>query len=311
MTKKIVIIAPNRDVDSWVKALKQQDDQLEVEVYPQDTQREKTEFILTWNPPQDVFQNYPNLKVIASMGAGVKHIFNNNTVAEKIAVTKVVDKQLEKDLGVFVLAAALNHLRDIPFYYAKQQESEWQPKKYARPEETCVGILGFGTIGQAVGETLHKNDFKVIGYANSPKNHENIKTFSGKDSFTEFLQQSDILVCLLPLTEETQGILAASVFKQLKKGAYLINVGRGAHLNENDLLEAINNEQLSGAALDVFQEEPLPQEHIFWPHPKIDITPHVASVTHPKRVSKQIIENYNRMQSEEKILHQIDKEKGY
>ncbi|TQD39817.1 2-hydroxyacid dehydrogenase [Haloflavibacter putidus] len=311
MAKKIVIIAPNRDVDAWVEALKQQDEKLQVEVYPQDTQREKTEFILTWNPPREVFQNYPNLKVVASMGAGVKHIFNNSTIAENVVVTKVEDKQLEKDLGIFVLTSCLNHLRDISFYYTKQQESEWKPIKYVRPEETCVGILGFGTIGQAVGETLYKSDFKVIGYANSNKNHKNIKTFVGKDAFTEFLQQCDILVCLLPLTKETQGILSASLFKQLKKGAYLINVGRGAHLKENDLLEAINNQQLSGAALDVFQEEPLPQEHIFWSHPKITITPHIASVTHPKRVSKQIVENYDRMQSEEKILYQIDKQKGY
>jgi glyoxylate/hydroxypyruvate reductase A len=311
MNNKIVIIAPDRSLDQWVQALKDENKNLTIEIYPDDTQREETEFILTWQPPAGVFDQYPNLKVIASMGAGVHHIFSQNSIKEHIQVTKIEHPRLAADLSQFVLSLCLMHIRDLYIYSKLQQKKEWRPIKYKRPEETAVGILGFGQIGQSVGELLIKNNFQVLGYSSSSKTHENITTYHSEQQLPQFLQSCDILVCLLPLTSKTRGILNKTLFDQLKPGCYLINVGRGAHLEEDDVLEALQNGQLSGASLDVFTEEPLPQDHAFWDHKRIQITPHMASATDPFVVSEQIIANLERLQQGKAMINRIDQKREY
>ncbi|MDR6301999.1 2-hydroxyacid dehydrogenase [Mesonia maritima] len=311
MQKKIVIISPGRDCTPWINALKKEEPNLTVEVYPEDTNRAETDFILTWNPPKNVFENYPNVKVIASMGAGIRHILKENKTPEQAEITKMDDPLLKEDMSYFVLTIALNFLRNIPLYFQQQNDEIWERKAYKRPEDISVGIMGFGNIGIKVGELLVKNKFKVRGWSKSKKSHQHIETFAGDKELNEFLKESNILVCLLPLTNETEEILSKKIFQQLPKGAYLINVGRGPHLVEEDLKNALEREQLSGAALDVFQEEPLPKEHWFWNHKKIQLTPHTASVTDPESISSQVIENLNRLKKGKKLLHTVSLEKGY
>lgn len=308
---KLVIVTPKKDVSSWVKSLKQQESDLKVEVYPEDTEREKTEFILTWSPPETIFKEFPNLKVLASMGAGVNHITKLPNIPKDLVITKVNDPLLRTDMATYVLTQCLSHLRRLPEYFQQQQEQNWNELSYRRPEDTRVGIMGIGTIGQTVGELLVKNNFQVSGWSHSEKDLEKIKTFAGKDSFPEFLKPLDIVVCLLPLTAKTKGILNKDVFNQLSKNAYLINVARGGHLVEKDLLEALENEQLAGAALDVFSEEPLPKRHPFWKQPKITLTPHTASVTDPKSVSKTVLENLKRLKEGEPLKDTVNLKKGY
>lgn len=311
MQKKIVIISPGRDCTPWINALTKEDPKLVVEVYPNDTNQSETEFILTWNPPKGVFEQYPNLSVIASMGAGIRHIIKENSIPKEVCITKIDDPVLKEDMSYFVLTTALNHLRNIPLYFQQQQEKNWNRKKYTRPEETTIGILGFGSIGSVVGELLAKNKFKVNGWSRSKKEHAAIQTFAGDAELNSFLKETDILVCLLPLTQETEGILCKKLFQQLPKDAYLINVGRGPHLVEDDLKNALQNKQLAGAALDVFQEEPLPREHWFWTHPDIQVSPHTASVTDPTAISGQIIENLNRLLQKKELKNTVSLEKGY
>ena len=249
----------------WIDALKKQEPNLEIEVFPEVKHPEKVEFVLSWKHPHGIFRDYPNLKVIASMGAGIDHIINDPDIPEGVKITRVVDEQLTKDMSIFVLSLCLEHLRNLSFHHCSKK---WYPQPYKRPEDIQVGIMGLGVLGVAVAEKLIRNNFNVFGWRKEKKDILGVNTFYGKEQLDDFLKNSDILVCLLPLTSETENILNKELFQKLPKDAYLINVARGNHLVEEDLLEMLDNGHLSGASLDVFREEPLPKEHPFWRHHK-------------------------------------------
>lgn len=307
----LLVISPGKDPEAWVKALKEQHPGLNIYVYPEDHDKEEVEFALTWKHPRGIFKNYPNLKVIASMGAGVDHITSDEELPENIKITKVVDNRLEEDMGTFVLSLILAHQRNLLYYRESQLNEKWEPVPYTRNNQIKVGILGIGNLGQRVAHKLLQNDFQVIGFSRNKKEIENVESFAGEDELDEFLEKSNILVNMLPLTPNTEKILDKELFEKLPKGAYLINVARGEHLVEQDLLAKVDDGHLSGAALDVFWEEPIRDEHPFWKHPKIRITPHIASVTHPKSVVPQIIENYERLQDEEPLKNEVKRDIGY
>lgn len=303
-----LIISPNRDPKAWIKALHEAAPELELEVYPEVRNPEKVEFALSWRHPHGIFKNYPNLRVISSMGAGIDHILQDETIPQHIEITRIIDNQLAEDMAVFVLALVLEQVRNLSLHHCSK---EWKPVKYLRPKNLRVGIMGMGVLGSAVAKTLRNNGFNLSGWSSSEKDISGVETFHGEDQLPEFLSKTDFLVCLLPLTSETENILEKALFQQLPQGAYVINVARGNHLVEKDLLEMIDNGHLSGASLDVFRKEPLPEEHAFWNHPKIKITPHVASVTHPSSVAPQLIENYIRMKNGQKPRHLINRQKQY
>lgn len=303
----VLVICPGKDPKAWIRELKNQHPGMNVYVYPEDHDKEKVEYAITWKHPRGIFKNYPNLKVIASMGAGVDHITSDPDIPENVTITRIVDKQLRVDMCAFVLALVMDHIRNISLHHCS---NSWEPKKYKRIQDTHVGILGLGELGSGVAENLRMNGFKISGWAKSSKQLEGITTFSGND-LDEFLQDINILVCLLPLTEETKNILDRDLFEKLPKGAYIINVARGEHLVEQDLIHMIANGHLSGASLDVFRKEPLPEDHAFWDNPKIHITPHIASVTDPREVVPQLIENYDRMKEGEELKNVVKQEKGY
>lgn len=303
----ILVISPGKDPKNWVRELKNQHPGVNVVVYPEEHEKEEVEFALTWKHPRGIFKNYPNLKVIASMGAGVDHITSDPALPENVKITKVIDNQLTEDMSAFVLALVLNRLRNLSYHHGSE---EWKPKGYRRIKDTHVGILGLGVLGKGVAEQLVYNGFKVSGWSRSKKEIEGVKTYTAEE-LTEFLSELDILVCLLPLTEETENILDSNLFEKLPEGAYLINVARGEHLVEQDLLHYVNSGHLSGASLDVFRKEPLPEDHPFWTNERIYITPHIASVTDPKSVVPQIVDNYNKMKEEEELNNLVPREKGY
>lgn len=309
---KMVIICDHEEtVEDWKTVLADHAPHITVEIYPKDTEREKTQFVLVFNPPENAFQKYPNLKVIASMAAGINHITKNNKIPKSVSVTKVNDPKHHNDMADFVLALTLSHLRRLPEYFHQKTQVLWETHPYQRPEETTIGIMGIGAIGKAVGTVLLKNDFKVTGWSRSKKDIDHIKTFHGKDQRNEFLKTADILVCTLPLTTDTEDILNREVFNTLSKGAYLINIGRGKQLVESDLLMAIENGQLAGAALDVFREEPLPRNHPFWKNERIMITPHTAGTVTPESAVKKLVFNYKAMKTGEKLVDVVDIGKGY
>lgn len=303
-----LIISPDRDPQIWINALKQQDPTLEIEVYPGVKNPENVEFVLSWKHPHGIFKEYPNLKVIASMGAGIDHIIHDPEIPQDVKITRVIDDQLTEDMSVFVLSLCLEHLRNLSFHHSSQR---WDPKPYKRPQEIQVGIMGLGVLGVAVAEKLIRNKFNVCGWRKSAQDILGVHTFYGNDQLNDFLQHSDILVCLLPLTSETENILNRELFQKLPKDAYLINVARGNHLVEEDLLEMLEQGHLSGAALDVFRQEPLPEEHPFWHHDRIKITPHIASVTNPETVVHQLLENFRNMENNSLLNNLVSREKEY
>ena len=303
-----LIISSNRDPKAWTKALKEYDPQLEIEVFPEVQNPEEVDFVLSWKHPHGIFKEYPSLKVIASMGAGIDHIIEDPNIPEGIKITRVIDEQLTKDMGVFVLALVLEQLRNLSQHYCS---TEWKSKKYGRPEDVQVGIMGLGELGKAAAKKLRENGFKVAGWSNSPKEIEGVDSYYGNGQLEDFLKETNFLVCLLPLTSETENILNKRLFQKLPKDAYVINVARGGHLVEEDLLEMIKSAHLSGASLDVFRKEPLPENHPFWNEEKIKISPHIASVTHPSSVVPQLVENYRRLKNGKELKNVVSRTKEY
>jgi glyoxylate/hydroxypyruvate reductase A len=171
--------------------------------------------------------------------------------------------------------------------------------------------MGLGQLGKDAAKKLSYLGFPVSGWSQTPKDIEGVKCFAGDKALEDFLSQARILICMLPLTPKTKGILNHKTFAKLPAGAYIINIARGQHLIENDLLAALDSGQLGGACLDVFEVEPLPEDHPFWSHPKILVTPHISSITYPQTVAPQIIENYQRAKTGDPLLHVVDMERGY
>ena len=306
-----IVLISDRDTKAWIQAIKNASPDVDLRVHPDAGDKEEVEFALVWNHPRGVLKEYPNLKVVASMGAGVDHILSDPDLPAHVAVTRIVSNQLAIDMGEFVLATVMGHLRNLAFYRELERNQQWEFKPYLRIAEVKVGIMGMGFLGTTVANQLTSVGFSVQGWSQSPKNIDGVTSYHGPDQLTSFLKQSRILICLLPLTPDTDSILNKDLFEHLPRDAFLINVARGQHLVEEDLLQAIDQGWLSGAALDVFRDEPLPQGHPFWEHPQVQVTPHIASVTKPSAVVSQVLENYRRMRNSEQLEHEVVKEKGY
>ena len=238
-------------------------------------------------------------------------IFEDKKRPMNTPVTRVIDPKLASDMSEFVLGQIFSYLKNFNRYKIDQVNKKWKPINYRRIEDATVGIMGMGALGMALAKDLMKLNFNAIGWANSPKKGITMSVYVGEKERDEFLSKAEILVCLLPLTEATRGILNEELFLKLPNGAYVINVARGGHLVDEDLLKMLNTGHLSGASLDVFHLEPLPPEHPFWTHENIHITPHIASVSDISSVTPQILENYHRLQSGLPLHNQITITKGY
>lgn len=307
----IVIIRQDDKIASWKEALKASDPEIEVYGYLEPHDKKEVEVALVWKHPKGSLSGYPNLKYIASSGAGVDFLFEDESVPNDVPITRVVDTMLASDMSEYVMGCIFSYLKHLQTYRVDQFHKVWSPKPYYRIADFTVGIMGLGALGTVLANDLVRFGFKTQGWARSEKQIAGAVTFAGAQTFDDFLATSQILVCLLPLTDETAGILNAELFKRLPKGAYLINAARGGHLVDADLIKAVDGNQLSGATLDVFHQEPLPETHPFWAHEKINITPHYASVSDTTSVVPQILENYYRSRKGEPLLHLVSKTKGY
>jgi glyoxylate/hydroxypyruvate reductase A len=307
----MMIIYPGFKTQAWIDALHGIDPSLKIEVWPEIEDNSAVEFALCWNQPPDLLRQFPNLKCISSLGAGVNHLLDDPTRPTSVPLVRLVDRDLQQGMAEYVLTGVLEHFRQFRYYRAQQSNKEWRPRPNRHISEVGIGIMGMGQIGEFVGRKLQGIGFRVHGWRRTPQPVEGMEVLSGQSALPDFLRRADILVCLLPLTPETENILNARTFAALQPGAYLINVARGRHLVEEDLLAALDSGRLSGALLDVFREEPLPEQHPFWSHAKIMLTPHVASVTNPRSAAQQVIENYRRAQQGAPLLNRVDASSGY
>ncbi len=305
----MLLISGNFDAKSWVHAIHQVDSSIEVEVWPRIKDPKAIEFVAVWRYPRGELLKFPNLKCISSMGAGVDQILNDTQRPQGIPVVRVVDEMLTRDMTQYLVWAVLDHVRQMDAYREQQARHLWIP--HGAPKNYNIGILGLGQLGTDTAIKLRDLGFSVAGWSKTAKQVDGIANFVGNKQLEDFLGRTDILICLLPLTFETKDILNLNLFKKLKRDAYLINVARGDHLVEEDLFIALQEGYLSGACLDVFQVEPLPATHAIWSHPKIKITPHIASVTNAHSAAVQLVANYRRALSDQPLLNQVDLERGY
>lgn len=307
----VTLICPNTDTRPWIRALMAADPELEVRVWPDDHPRQEVELALTWAHPPGVLKKYPNLGCISSMGAGVDHLLSDPDLPQKIPIVRLVDDFLVRDMAEYLLLAVLSHFRQFDVYRISQSEQNWHPLAPLEKSTFPLGIMGLGQLGKAAALKLKDEGFPVLGWKNSPGHIPGIETFHGREQLPDFLSRTRVLICLLPLTRDTRHILNTETFLRLPKGAYLINVGRGGHLKETDLMPALDTGILAGACLDVFETEPLPANHPFWKDPRIRITPHVSSQTHPGSVTPQVLENLKRLRKGIQLLNPVDPAKGY
>ncbi|EMR04465.1 2-hydroxyacid dehydrogenase [Cesiribacter andamanensis] len=311
----LVIIAPSKkNTRFWQQSLSESLAQLglrvNVEIWPEVEKPEEVLMAVTWKHPGESLYAYPHLRVVSSMGAGVDHILKDEHLPLHWQVVRIVDQELTTSMSNYLLAAVLNYHKQMYRYLQLQQHQQWG---YTETPEIPLkpGILGLGELGQDIARKLQALGFDVAGYSRSPKELEGIHTYAGEGELDAFLQRVNLLICLLPLTRQTRGFLNRALFARCQPGTYLINVARGEHLVEEDLLEALQQGQLAGATLDVFRQEPLPADHPFWKQPDIVITPHIASVTKPEAAIPQVAENYRRMIRNEPLLNKIDRLAGY
>ena len=236
------------------------------------------DYAVVWAPPQAFLDSQPALKAIFNTGAGVDALMPLRLPAG-VPVVRLDDAGMAVQMAEYVCHAVIRHFRELDVYDAAAAEGRWAYRKPRRRAEFSVGIMGLGVLGTRVSQALAQFEFPVLGWSRSPRQLAGVQCFAGEAGFADFLAATQVLVCLLPLTPQTQGIMRRETLRQLKPGAYVINVARGSHLVDEDLLALIDSGHLAGATLDVFRTEPLPAGHPFWQHPKITLTPHTSART--------------------------------
>ena len=305
----IAIVFNQKPTEEWEKQLKELLPNETIEVYPAISNYKDVEFVATWKPASDVFIKFPSLKCIQSVGAGVDQLLGIE-FPKDIVVTRIVDQNLAQDMFEHVLSCIMNSMKNLEQYLHNQLEKVWSPKNYLSIKDTTVTILGLGQIGQFVATKLVQLGFKVKGWSNSFKSIDGVDSFVGEEQLQDALAGTNIVVNILPLTSKTERILNHQLFQHLNH-AILINVGRGKHLNEDDLILAIEKSQIKEAYLDVFDVEPLPINHPFWDNESIYITPHIASITNPSTAILQVVENYKHLKENHSLLNVVDISKEY
>ena len=270
---------------------------------------EKIRYLLTWNVPDDV-SRFRNLEVLFSIGAGVDQ-FKSETIPDHVKLVRMVEDGIIRMMQEYVVLGVLTLHREMLAYREQQRSGVWQALATSQAPDRRVGFLGVGMLAQAAIDRLKPFRFPLAAWSRSKKVIEGVTCFHGADQLGDFLRGTDVLVCLLPLTEQTSGILNERLFSLLPAGARLLHVGRGPQLDQNALIEALDSGHLAAAMLDVTDPEPLPESHPLWSHPKVIITPHIASVTQPHTAAQSVIENIRRHRAGRNPVGLVDRTLGY
>lgn len=265
---------------------------------------------VVWHPPQQLFDEQPQLKGIFNAGAGVDALLKLRLPPQALLV-RIDDGGMAVQMAEFVCHALIRHFRELDCYEDDVSHGAWSFRRPRLRADFPVGVMGLGVLGERVAQAVKHFDFPVRGWSRTRKSVEGIECFAGPHEFDAFLAGTRVLVCLLPLTAETQDIMNRETLSRLMPGGYIINVARGAHLVEEDLLALLDSGQLAGAALDVFRTEPLPPEHPFWRHPKVTVTPHTSARTLRDESIAQIAGKIRALERGEPVAGVVDRKKGY
>jgi glyoxylate/hydroxypyruvate reductase len=299
-------------METWRDALLSLDPSLDIRLFPDAGAPAEIEAAVVWTAHDMAeLRRYPNLRLIVSMGAGVDHLLRPPGPPPGIPVARLVDRMLTTQMGEWVLLNVLRFHRQDPDYRAQQRDRVWRELPAPVTPERRVGILGLGELGTHAAGLLRGLGFPVMGWTRRPKQAEGVETFHGQDGLHVMAARSDILICLLPLTPETRGVIDHRLLACLPRGAFLINGARGGHVVDADLLEALDSGHIAAAALDVFEPEPLPVDHPYWSHPRVVMTPHAASITIPSSAAPQVVENIRRARDGRELLNLVDFSAGY
>ena len=306
---KILIIAPNNVIDNWVGVFNKLISKDSIVIWPNVLDYDKIDCVALWNQPHGLLNKFKNLKLIHSMGAGVDHILSDPSLPENIPICRISDEKLSFSMSSYIIMAVLFYHKRLIKYQSDKKNKIWDHNSI--PEiDINIGILGFGSLGSDAGIKLKNLGFNVYGYSLNKKEHSDIKLYHG-DNLDQFLNKINVLVCTVPYTSKTKNLLNIKLFNKLNDETYLINVSRGKVQNEKDILKAIEIGKLSGAFLDVFETEPLPKNNKIWRNDKIEITPHIASITNEEAAVPQILDNYIRMIKNIELRNVINLENEY
>lgn len=311
----IIYYHPLFNAQEWLAGIKQRLPQAEIREWQRGDER-PADYALVWRPPHEMLANRRDLKAVFALGAGVDAILDQErkhpgTLPAGVPLLRLEDTGMAQQMQEYALSYVLRYFRRFDEYQALQQRQEWQPLDPHSLDDFTIGILGAGVLGQSVARKLTEFGFSVRCWSRSAKQIDGVQSFAGEAQRAAFLDGVKLVINLLPNTPETVGILNRELFAQLSKGAYLINIARGAHLVEADLLAALEQGQLAAATLDVFAREPLPQDHPFWRHPRVTITPHIAAITLPQQAMDQIVANIRALEAGHAPAGVVDRQRGY
>ena len=304
----ITICCTDTKTEPWVAGLRAALPGAHVSVWqPGDPQ---ADFAVVWAPPQQFLDEQPGLRALFNIGAGVDALLRLR-LPPGAQVVRLDDAGMSVQMAEYVCHAVIRHFRELDAYEADMRGGRWGYRKPRLRSEFTVGVMGLGVLGERVARALAHFEFPVLGWSRSPKRVPGVRAFEGAGQFDDFLAASRVLVNLLPLTPETENLLDRATLSRLPAGAYLINVARGAHVVEADLLALVDSGHLAGATLDVFRTEPLPAGHPFWNHPRIVATPHTSARTLRDESIAQIAGKIAALQRGEPLAGVVDRERGY
>jgi len=298
------------NANSWREAFAERLPGLEIRIWPDAGELADIHYLAFMHPDFNVLPAFPNLKAMFSRSAGVES-FINHPKRPKVPLGKIEPPGGDPMMTEYVVMHVLRFHRDMPAYQKAQTNREWRRVPIVRPEDRRVGFLGYGMMAKAPALVLKSLGFRVSAWVRSPRPAAEVPMFHGSDQLERFLNQTDIAVCLLPLTRETEGIFCARTFAMMPKGAMLVNVGRGKHVVDADLIRALDSGQLSYAALDALSPEPLPPESPLWLHPKVTVMPHVARRPTVAQLVTEIVANVRSVEAGGPLLQEIDLATGY
>jgi len=294
----------------WQQWLAQHAPDIQLHLWPETGDPLEVEMLIAWQPPERLLETFPGLKALLSVGAGADQ-FDLAALPPDLPVVRMIEPGLTQGMVEYVTFAVLGIHRDMVRYLQQQREARWQVHSVTPAAARRVGVMGLGELGQAALRQLVSLGFDCAGWSRTSRQLDGVRCFHGAAQLGDFLARCDILVCLLPLTAETRGLLNRDLFAQLPPGAALVQAGRGAQLNHADLLAALDSGRLGAAVIDVTDPEPLPPSHLFWRHPAIWLTPHIASQTQNESAVAALLENLRRYQRGEPMIGLIDRARGY
>ena len=294
----------------WADQFARRMPQLPFLAWPETGDPAQVRYLAAWEPPPQLAETFPNLEILFSVGAGVDQ-FDFAALPSHLTVVRMVEPGLTACMCEYVSWAALSLHREMPRYLNQQRNGLWKEHPIRPASTRRVGVMGMGQLGRAALAQLRQLGFDCAGWNRSRRNEPGVRCYAGEPELNAFLARTDILACMLPLTPETRGILGKRVFDALPQGAAIVNAARGGHLVQEDLLAALDSGQLSAAILDVCEPEPPPQGHAFWDHPRIWLTPHIASATQAETAADALLDNLRRHQAGLPLEGVVDRSRGY